>query len=426
MTFLNPTYLWGLLGLAIPLAIHLWSKKEGKTIKIGSIQLLAEANPKQASSIHLNELFLLFLRLLIIALLAFILAAPQLKRASEFPDLVYLIEPALLKNTEIRAMLDSLPEGSIHLLEPEFPAWERNNPLQNTEDVPNYWQLGQEMKNLQADSIVVFTRALFRGVHGKRPTTTANTNWVIMNPEIVQNQMILAEKRGDSILLISVNSDSNQLTFNTEKISQNSREIDPKGDSISLRRNGKPLSLLLNIQDTLYVQISASDSLIVEKIYIESSFKALSIYIDKPLNISEVGDSVNGKSNVLVWLKDEPLPKTSIQILTYKLDILTQDLISPTGIRNVFHLTQHLNSENVISENLPEQLLTLLELHPDLENKIGPYDLRSISKNELQMPPTDSEKIQNYVQSIDLSPWFWLAFILIFITERITAFYRKQ
>ena len=60
MTFLNPTYLWGLLGLAVPLAIHLWSKMEGKTIKIGSIQLLTEANPKQASSIHLNELFLLF------------------------------------------------------------------------------------------------------------------------------------------------------------------------------------------------------------------------------------------------------------------------------------------------------------------------------------------------------------------------------
>jgi hypothetical protein len=40
MAFLNPLYLWALLGLAIPVAIHLWSRKEGRTIKVGSIKFL--------------------------------------------------------------------------------------------------------------------------------------------------------------------------------------------------------------------------------------------------------------------------------------------------------------------------------------------------------------------------------------------------
>ena len=53
MSFLNPTYLWALLGLLIPIAIHLWSKKEGKTVKIGSIELLRESDSKQTSIIKI-------------------------------------------------------------------------------------------------------------------------------------------------------------------------------------------------------------------------------------------------------------------------------------------------------------------------------------------------------------------------------------
>ena len=43
MSFAHPLYLWTLLGLLVPIAIHLWSKKEAKTIKIGSVQLLSES-----------------------------------------------------------------------------------------------------------------------------------------------------------------------------------------------------------------------------------------------------------------------------------------------------------------------------------------------------------------------------------------------
>lgn len=426
MTFLHPTYLWGLLGLAVPLAIHLWSKKEGKTIKIGSIQLLTEANPKQASSIHLNELFLLLLRLLLLTLLVLILAEPQWNRQFEKEDIAYLVEPALLKNADIIAMLDSLPEGSIRLLQADFPEWKRDQVVQNVDKTPNYWQLAQEMKNLNADSVVVFTRALFQEIYGKRPSINTNINWVILNPETVKNNVILAEKQGDSIALISVASNSNQLTFNSEKISENSDKINLKGDSIWLIQNEGEKGLALNIQDTLRVQISANDSLSAEKKYIAASFRALSTYISQPLKLTEVGDSVKLNSDILVWLKNEPIPEISGQILTFKSNVFAQNLIDPTENSHIYNLTRSLNSENVISENLPEQLLTLLNLHPDLDEKIAPYDLRSLSKNELQTRQSNSKSVQNYAQTVDLSPWFWLSFILLFIAERITAFYRKQ
>ncbi len=426
MTFLNPLYLWGLLGLAVPLAIHLWSKKEGKTIKIGSIKFLTEANPKQASSIQLNELLLLFLRLLLLALLVLILGEPQWNRQAENQPVAYLIEPVLLKNPEIRLMIDSLPEGTVRLLKADFPKWERDQVLQNSEKIPNYWQLAQEMKNLRADSVVLFTRALLQGINGKRPAVDANINWVILNPETVQNQMILAEKEGDSIKLVSVYSNSNLLTFDPKKISQNRNEINQERDSISLQLNGKLFKLPLIIQDTLRIQISASDSLSAEKKYIDASFRALGSYMGQPLKLFEDGDSVNNETDILIWLKNEQIPDISGRILTYKPDILAKNLIIPTANRNVFNLTQHLNSENIISGNLPEQLLTLLDLYPNLNAEIVKYDLRSLSKNELQTRPTDSRNLKNNPNSIDLSQWFWLAFILLLIAERLTAFYRKQ
>ena len=426
MTFLNPLYLWGLLGLVVPLAIHLWSKKEGKTIKIGSIKFLTEANPKQASSIQLNELLLLFLRFLLLALLVLILAEPQWNRQAENQTVAYLIEPALFKNPEIRSMIDSLPEGTVRLLKVDFPKWERDQVFQNSEKTPNYWQLAQGMKNLRADSIVIFTSALLQGIYGKRPAINTNINWVTLNPETVRNQMILAEKEGDSIKLVSINSNSNILTFDTEKISQNSLEISQKNDSILLQQNGKPFKLPLIIQDTLRIQISASDSLSAEKKYIDASFRALGFYMGQPLKLTEAGDSVNSETDVLVWLKNEQIPDISGRILTYKPDILAKKLITPTANRNVFNLTQHLNSENIISGNLPEQLLTLLDLHPHLEGEITKYDLRSLSKNELQTRRTDSRNLKNYSNSVDLSSWFWLAFILLLIAERLTAFFRKQ
>ena len=42
MSFLQPSYLWALLAIAIPIAIHLWSRKKVRTIRVGSTQYITE------------------------------------------------------------------------------------------------------------------------------------------------------------------------------------------------------------------------------------------------------------------------------------------------------------------------------------------------------------------------------------------------
>ncbi|WP_031429191.1 BatA domain-containing protein [Flavimarina sp. Hel_I_48] len=426
MTFLNPMYLWGLLGLAVPLAIHLWSKKEGKTIKIGSIQLLAQTDPKQASSIQLNELFLLFLRLILLGILVCILASPQAKKKTKTADVVYLIEPALLDNNDIREMVDSLPEEKTFLLQNDFPKWKRDENVNILNKTPNYWQLAQEMESLHADSIVVFTRGLLQGFKGKRPTVNSTINWIILTPETVEDQLLASIQTSDSITLISVNSASDQLEYEREKVSRSSVEMNNSRDSIAIMRNGQKHRLPLFTRDTLYIQIASVDSLKAEKKYIEASLRAVSNYTEILFEISEINGSINPKTEIVIWLKNDTIPEFKGKIIRYKANKFAENLVVSTKNPAVFELTGRLNSENIVSQKFPEQVLSFLNLYPTIEKLSKPFDKTSLAKNILQPHSKAPKKADYIVKTMDLSPWFWLIFILAFITERITAYYRKQ
>jgi hypothetical protein len=76
--FLYPFGLLALIGLLIPLIIHLWNVKQGKTLKIGSISLLGESARSSSKSIKINDLLLFILRCLILICIALLLAQPYL------------------------------------------------------------------------------------------------------------------------------------------------------------------------------------------------------------------------------------------------------------------------------------------------------------------------------------------------------------
>ena len=254
MFFLNPTYLWALLGLLIPVAIHLWSKKEGKTIKIGSIQLLSEADSKQNSSIQLNELLLLFIRLLLIALVVLIIAQPQIKKDLKNIKLTYLVEPSLLYNKSITNILDTITDdSSVRLLQNGFPELIlEDTPIAN-QITPNYWQLAQQMNDLHSDSIIVFTNGLLKGLKGKRPEVNVNIEWIIIDDGETSEQVVKALKKDDDIELITSISNSLNTSFQKETLSLNSNNIEFNEAKDSIKINNewllletiKPLNVLI-------------------------------------------------------------------------------------------------------------------------------------------------------------------------------------
>ncbi|MDE0041229.1 MAG: BatA domain-containing protein, partial [Candidatus Poribacteria bacterium] len=84
MGFLNPILLLGVLAAAIPLLIHLWSRRQAKRVDFSSLMFLLVAHRQNVRRIQLKNLLILFLRAAIIALIALALARPLLKNQFSF------------------------------------------------------------------------------------------------------------------------------------------------------------------------------------------------------------------------------------------------------------------------------------------------------------------------------------------------------
>ena len=111
-SILSPLALFAALGILIPVLIHLWNIKSGKTLKIGSIALLGDPSNQRSSSFRITDWPLLLLRCLLILCVAMILADPvhQAKLdVSERPGWI-LVEKGYFKKlwNSQRKQLDSL------------------------------------------------------------------------------------------------------------------------------------------------------------------------------------------------------------------------------------------------------------------------------------------------------------------------------
>ncbi|EZH72245.1 hypothetical protein ATO12_25255 [Aquimarina atlantica] len=434
MFFLNPTYLWALLGGIVPIAIHLWSKKEGKTIKIGSIQLLDESDSKQTSSIQINELWLLLLRLLLISTLVMIIAEPQVKGKVTAVPITYIVEPSLLEYEEVNAILDTIEtEAPIRLLQAGFPEYQNESTYEETPTVtPGYWQLVKEMETLETDSIVVITNGFISGIKGKRPKLHKNISWVILDPGKPTKNMLSAIKKEDAIQLLSVSGDDQHLSFEKELVPIGSAQIEfnKAKDSIVLSVNGNQEQHPLITESPIDILVFYDDSLSTEKTYIEASYRAISKYLNRPIDVRAVQniDTIHLDTfNTVIWLSKNETPQTFSTLLLYKPDDLSHKIIEKGSSKEVFYLTKSLNAERIVSEYFAEHLLAILNHNEGLEEKIKSYDKRVIHIEELlPVIATDVKKNKKNPTALEISKWLWFLCILFLITERIVAKYRKQ
>jgi len=74
--FLAPFWLAALASLAVPLALHLWSRRTGRAVRVGSIRLLSGSPPPMVRRPHLYDPWLLALRCALLAALVLALARP--------------------------------------------------------------------------------------------------------------------------------------------------------------------------------------------------------------------------------------------------------------------------------------------------------------------------------------------------------------
>lgn len=80
MQLLYPIGLLALAGLIIPVIIHLWSVKKGKTLKIGSINLLGESANATSRSFKITDWLLFVMRCLLLVIVGLMLAQPLFQK----------------------------------------------------------------------------------------------------------------------------------------------------------------------------------------------------------------------------------------------------------------------------------------------------------------------------------------------------------
>ena len=131
MAFLNPLLLFGIVGIASPIIIHLLAKKKIKRVVWAAMRFLKEVVEKNQRRLTLEDIILLLLRCLLLILLALALARPSFKRGgfAGFGDsneaaIIAIDDSASMSQTDGAAskfeqaqkaaeeVLDSLPSGS--------------------------------------------------------------------------------------------------------------------------------------------------------------------------------------------------------------------------------------------------------------------------------------------------------------------------
>jgi hypothetical protein len=76
LQLLNPIALLAIAAVIIPVLLHLWNVRKGKTLRVGSIALLTVSSRQRSNRLRINNWPLFLLRCLLLALLALLLAKP--------------------------------------------------------------------------------------------------------------------------------------------------------------------------------------------------------------------------------------------------------------------------------------------------------------------------------------------------------------
>jgi len=431
MTLLNPQFLWGLLGISVPVAIHLWSKRKVRTIKVGSIQFISETKSKQNKNIAINEWWLLLLRCLLIGLLVFILTEPRWTGATDSSTTTYIFEPSLLTTSEDVQRFDDIPLENRRLLKTGLPAWSENEILETSEITPQYWQLAQEIQELPADSIIVFTKALQKGIRGKRPEISPRIRWVSVSDNLKTAEVVAAKFVGDSIQLVTFNSTESIYAF-AKAYSEKSNlgdQLNASEDSLSIETENGTKQIFISQNEAINVQIVADENVDDQRVFVEAAFRAIATYINRPIavEVQEPDTFTNSaKDEYVVWLSETSLPVMNQKVLVYKKDIFAEDIIALSSQSTMSFITQKLTASTIEQLRFVEQLLGWLAIETTLEQEAARLDQRSMDFAQFSPKEIVEDKRNQKVAVASFDRLLWVVLVILLLGERTLARIRKQ
>ncbi len=349
MSFLNPIWLWGLTGLAIPIGIHMLSRKEGKVIRVGSVRYLQESASAQFSSLRLNEIVLLVLRCFILACVVFFLAGLNLNINTRNKWL--LLEPRIEKHIS-KSILDSLKKAGYEkrYLQKGFPG------EVISDSVINYWQLGEQLSEKDVDAIV-FSYNRSENFYGKRVSKPENIQWITVEPPDTSLISVAVSLANNSVWTRKAFVHEYQTTYLTEIHSPT--DIGP----VSLTEPA----------DTIRIFIHYSPTFEKDARILQACLLTLKTISPNPISIVASTKLRDANYNWMFWLSKENLPAqkeniisfvdledSNLPILLFRNEISKGD----SRIKTRWTITSRLTEAIVIKEKLIFDIAKLILISP--------------------------------------------------------------
>lgn len=413
MGFANPSYLFALAGMIIPLAIHLWSKKEGRVIRVGSTQFLPEVESKKSSSIRINEILLLILRMLMIALLALILAEPFTKATAEFEEKAVFIDPDLSQNENVLAVIDSLSQSGykVYWFLPGFPSYE----TEIEDSIASYWHLIRDLETFEASDLLVISNSWQSKLLGSRPMINRNISWLTVNEVEEVDFLVSAIPLKDKILVTAGRSNNNKTSFS--HFYQEQQRIN--GERFSLENYSGSVPIM---KDTIFINIDSDSEFQKEERYIKAALKAIAGLTQWPIELATETEQVDW----YISLKAIEDTLSASYRLKYKPDSLASSLIFPGTSTNEYWLTSRLNEENIIEGQLVTQLFEMIRITViDEAELLAKYDQRLVSDTQLEPRQASVGAFKDVIKT-SLVAYLWGLLLLMLVVERALSLLRKQ
>lgn len=473
---LYPLGLLAALGIIIPIIIHLWNIKSGKTLKIGSIFLLGSPSNQRSRSFRVQDWWLLLLRSLLILLAAVLVAEPVYLKSQNAPIETkwLLLEKAKFSKIwkEQHSKVDSLLKIGYEVH--DFAVGFNKIDLKDSATIFStpagnklpYAALLRQLNHLQpaGTNIHIFTENKRSNFTGIKPLSRLNLRWEFITPDSTESKWIAAayQLQDGGIRSMEAVADEKGTYYKASQITQETKGVIP-----------------VDTTTTLVQLYAPSRSVDVE--YVRAAITAIAQYTERKINIEVLTrpNEVNPHTKVLFWLSDKQpssaqratLPK-GVRLFTYEGDEVENFRSEVYDLNGV--ALQHVAllksthaaaaaGKTVWADGKGQQVLALNQeagidhylfysrFRPDWMEMVWsdqmvyfllpiilPESTASVAFRDAQKGPVSAVELKNKQQvsadanlkqqnvAQDVSPWFWYALLLLFFVERWITYTKRK
>jgi Aerotolerance regulator N-terminal len=472
LTLLQPIWLLASTGIIVPIVIHLWHVKRGKTLKVGSLAFLQQSSKQQSTSLKITDWLLLLIRCLLIILLAILLAKPQWqstpKANTQKGWLVVDANQPLRTYHTCKSVIDSLLANNyeLHLFQKGFPTFaltDSNQLANDTIQAQAYWPLYQQLMATNASGYV-FTDRQVQHFAGAATAINKRFKWLSYSSKDKANTWLINgyTTYNDSVMVnIGYSTPTGTTISNTTVAYKN-------GVQAEVLLQGQLLSLTTKPSDTITIDTTTQVMAIYTKEYtadaeyVKAALTAIKAFTKRKLQIVVTNNvaALPKQMDWLFWLSDSPMNTTgkANNIVAYQAGkpvventwlcqtdigiakaitnhtdlpiwqdgrgnyLLTVNELQP----NIYKLYTHFNpswNDLVWHQQFPSLLAELLYKEPVMDSQ----DKREIDANTLKPSIENDASLQKISTTItDISQWIWLLAFALLLVERWLSFTTKN